>query len=62
MLNKIDAQIALDRLWLEHFARAIYKEGLLNDSQYRELQNMIYRELAKRRARLIKKEQEKHNI
>lgn len=61
MLNKIDAQIALDRLWLEHFARAIYKEGLLDDSQYRELQNMIYRELAKRRARLIKKEKDQHD-
>ena len=37
----------LDRVWLEHFARAIYKNGLLNDRQYRKLLSMIDRELAR---------------
>ena len=37
----------LDRLWLEHFARAIYKNGLLDDRQYRKLLSMIDRELAR---------------
>ena len=35
----------LDRLWLEHFARAIYKNGLLDDKQYKKLLSMIDREL-----------------
>ena len=26
----------LDRVWLEHFARAIYKNGLLDDKQYKK--------------------------
>ena len=37
----------LDRVWLEHFARAIYKNGLLDDRQYRKLLSMIDRELAR---------------
>ncbi len=37
----------LDRLWLEHFARAIYKNGLLDDRQYKKLLSMIDRELAR---------------
>lgn len=37
----------LDRLWLEHFARAIYKNGLLDDKQYKKLLSMIDRELAR---------------
>lgn len=35
----------LDRVWLEHFARAIYKNGLFDDRQYRKLLSMIDREL-----------------
>lgn len=37
----------LDRVWLEHFARAIYKNGLLNDRQYKKLLSMIDRELVR---------------
>lgn len=37
----------LDRLWLEHFARAIYKNGLIDDKQYKKLLSMIDRELAR---------------
>ena len=37
----------LDRVWLEHFARAIYKNGLLDDKQYKKLLSMIDRELAR---------------
>ena len=37
----------LDRLWLEHFARAIYKNGLLDDKQYKKLLSMIDRELVR---------------
>ena len=37
----------LDRVWLEHFARAIYKNGLFDDRQYRKLLSMIDRELAR---------------
>ena len=37
----------LDRVWLEHFAQAIYKNGLLDDRQYRKLLSMIDRELAR---------------
>ncbi len=35
----------LDRVWLEHFARAIYKNGVLDDRQYKKLLSMIDREL-----------------
>ena len=35
----------LDRVWLEHFARAIYKNGVIDDRQYRKLLSMIDREL-----------------
>ncbi len=37
----------LDRVWLEHFARAIYKNGLFDDRQYRKLLSMIDRELVR---------------
>lgn len=37
----------LDRVWLEHFARAIHKNGLLDDKQYKKLLSMIDRELAR---------------
>ena len=37
----------LDRVWLEHFARTIYKNGLFDDRQYRKLLSMIDRELAR---------------
>ncbi|WP_316630409.1 hypothetical protein [uncultured Ruminococcus sp.] len=37
----------LDRVWLEHFARAIYKNGVIDDRQYRKLLSMIDRELAR---------------
>lgn len=37
----------LDRVWLEHFARAIYKNGFLDNKQYRKLLSMIDRELAR---------------
>ena len=37
----------LDRLWLEHFARAIHKNDILDDRQYRKLLSMIDRELAR---------------
>ena len=37
----------LDRVWLEHFARAIYKNGLIDDKQYKKLLSMIDRELAR---------------
>ena len=37
----------LDRLWLEHLARAIYKEGIFDEKQYRKLLSMIDRELAR---------------
>lgn len=37
----------LDRVWLEHFARAIYKSGLIDDKQYKKLLSMIDRELAR---------------
>ena len=37
----------LDRVWLKHFARAIYKSGLLDDKQYKKLLSMIDRELAR---------------
>ena len=37
----------LDRLWLEHLARAIYKNGILDEKQYRKLLSMIDRELAR---------------
>lgn len=37
----------LDRVWLEHFSRAIYKNGLLDDRQYKKLLSMINRELAR---------------
>ena len=36
-----------DRVWLEHFARAIYKNGVIDDRQYRKLLSMIDRELAR---------------
>ena len=39
--------IDLDRLWLRHFAYAIYKEGVFDDKQYKEMLNMIERELAR---------------
>ena len=35
----------LDRVWLEHFARAIYKNGVIDDRQYKKLLSMIDREL-----------------
>ena len=38
---------SLDRLWLHHFARAIYKEGIFDEQQYKELLSMIDRELAR---------------
>lgn len=37
----------LDRLWLEHLARAIYKEGIFDEKQYRKMLSMIDRELTR---------------
>lgn len=39
--------IEYDRWWLRHFAEAIYKEGVFNDKQYKEMLNMIERELSR---------------
>lgn len=35
----------LDRLWMEHFAYALHKNGALDDSQYRKILVLIEREL-----------------
>ena len=39
--------IEYDRWWLRYFAEAIYKEGIFDDRQYKEMLNMIERELAR---------------
>ena len=39
--------IEYDRWWLRYFAEAIYKEGVFDDRQYKEMLNMIERELAR---------------
>ena len=39
--------IEYDRWWLRYFAEAIYKEGVFDDQQYKEMLNIIERELAR---------------
>ena len=34
----------LDRVWLEHFARAIYKNGVIDDRQYTKEAAAVYNE------------------
>lgn len=39
--------IEYDRWWLRYFAEAIYKEGIFDNQQYKEMLNMIERELSR---------------
>ena len=39
--------IEYDRWWLRYFATAIYKEGIFDEKQYKEMLNMIERELTR---------------
>ena len=36
-----------DRWWLRHFATAIFEAGYFDEKQYKEMLNMIERELAR---------------
>lgn len=49
-----DTQLMLDEVWLNHFAHAIYKEGVFDDEQYHKLLEMIRQEVGKRKKRFTK--------
>lgn len=49
-----DTQLMLDEIWLNHFARAIHKEGVFDDEQYNKLLDLIRQEIGKRKRRLTK--------
>lgn len=39
--------IEYDRWWLRHFATAIFEAGYFDEKQYKEMLNMIERELSR---------------
>ena len=54
-----DPQFAIEKLWCEHIAKAIYDAEIFDEKQYHELLRMIYSELIKRSKRRKKGKNER---